>query len=298
VGDNEAYPADLQLAVPAKSRLILVAADWGPRMLPDGTWQQPVPGVYAPVGLRPRIVGDIVITGAAGSSVLLDGLVVEGDIRVDPGALGSLNVSQCTVAGRIVVNSDPDDANRDLAIAVRRSIVAGIDLADTVPTLSVLDSVVEPGLTAIEDGTPDPAVTAPGTHVCLTGSTLFGVMGCRILDVTSSICDGVVTVVDRQTGCARFSYLGPGSRAPRRFRCMPPADTATVVAPAYQALGPGSPFYPALAASAPAAIRSGGEFGAEMGVHFHLRRPLRMDAARRLVAPYVPAAMQIGMFGS
>ena len=308
VGDSETYQEDLQIGVPAMSRLVLVAANWLGHISPGGQWQAAVPGVYSPDGLRPRIVGDIVITGGTsadgtgdstgGGSVLLDGLVVEGDVIVAPGSLGSLTISQCTVAGRIVVDADPDGANRELSVAVRRSLVGGIDLADTVPTLSVLDSVVDPALVAIDGGTPGPTLAGPGTHACIVGSTLFGEVGCRILEVTSSICDGVVTVVDRQRGCARFSYFGPGSRTPRRFRCVPPADAATAVAPAYLSSQPGSPFYPALAPSTATAIRTGGEFGAEMGVHFHLRRPLRMDAALRLVAPYVPAGMQIGMFGS
>ena len=134
-----------------------------------------------------------------------------------------------------------------------------------------------------------PTVAAPGAHLFVTGSTLLGEVGCRTLDVTSCICDGTVTVVDRQVGCARFSYLAPGSRAPRRFRCVPPSDAETGDAPSYVDTTPGSPFYPALAPSAPVSLRRGGEFEAEMGVHHHLRRPPRMDAARRLVAPYVPA---------
>ena len=60
----------------------------------------------------------------------------------------------------------------------------------------------------------------------------------------------------------------------------------------------GSPSYPSLSPAAPASLRRGGEDGAEMGVHHHLRRPPRLDAARRLVEPYVPAGMQIGLFGS
>jgi hypothetical protein len=185
-------------------------------------------------------------------------------------------------------------ANRERAVAVRRSIVGGLELVDTVPAVLVLDSVVDPSLAPGGAA----AIEAPGAHLEVVGSTLFGEVGCRWLEVTSSICDGTVTVVDRQVGCARFSYLAPGSRVPRRFRCVPPSDATTSVAPSYLSMEIGSPSYPSLAPSAPVSIRHGGELGSEMGVHHHLRRPQRMDAARRLVAPYVPAGMQIGMIGS
>jgi hypothetical protein len=298
VADGEDHVGDVSLSVPGDSRLVLVAAEWKERTLLSGDVAAPVPGVYTAEGLRPRIEGDVVVTAGEGGALLLDGLVVLGDVRVRPGGLSSLTVSQCTVAGRIVVDGDDAGPNRALRVSVLRSLVGGIELVETVPTLAVTDSVVDPRLAALGGGPPGPAARAEGTHVRITGSTLFGSVDCRVLEVTSSICDGVVTVVDRQHGCARFSYLGPGSRAPRRFRCVPGSDAAGAVGPSYLSLDPASPFYPALTSSTPSAIRRGGEGGAEMGVHHHLRRPLRMDAARRLVAPYVPAGMQIGMFGS
>ncbi|MFE7408616.1 hypothetical protein [Isoptericola sp. NPDC057559] len=300
VADGEDHPGDVDLDVPPDSRLVLVAAEWAARPLLNGDVAAPVPGVYTAEGLRPRVVGDVVVTGGAGSALLLDGLVVVGDVRVTPGGLASLTLSQCTVTGRVVVAGDDaeDRANRALRVTVRRSLVGGIGLAGTVPALDVADSVVDPRLTTVSGGTPGPAVAAEGTHARIAGSTLLGPVGCRVLEVTSSLCDGVVSVVDRQHGCARFSYLGPGSRAPRRFRCVPASDAATAVGPSYVSLDPASPGYPALAPTAPAAVRRGGEGGAEMGAHHHLRRPLRTDAARRLVAPYLPAGMQIGMFGS
>lgn len=293
VADSETYAADLTIALPAESRLVLVAAHWRGRQLLNGDIEAPVPGVYSPEGLRPHVLGDLHVTGAGGASLLLDGFVVEGDVVVEPGDLGSLTLSQCTVAGRVRVHSGAPGANRELAVALRRSVIGSLDLVDTVPEVLVVDSVVDPALTSVTD-----AVAAPGAHLDIVGSTLFGDIGCRWLEVTSSICDGIVTVVDRQVGCARFSYLAPGSRVPRRFRCVPAADATTAISPSYLSTQPGSPFYPSLAPSAPVSIRHGGEFGSEMGVHHHLRRPQRMDAARRLVAPYVPAGMQIGMFGS
>ncbi|GAA1857129.1 phage tail protein [Myceligenerans crystallogenes] len=295
VADSETYTGDLTIDVPAESRLVLVAAHWRGRLLLTGDVEAPVPGVYAPDGLRPRVVGDVLVTGQTGAAVLLDGLVIEGDVVVAAGDLRSLTVSQCTVAGRVRVLGTPADGNRELVVDVRRSLVGGVELAPTAPGLRVTDSVVDPRLTDPGAAPPaaGPAVVAPGTHVTVEGSTLLGALGARVLHVTSSLCDGVVTVVDRQRGCARFSYLAPGSRAPRRFRCVPPGD-----APTYLARDPAAPAYPALAPTAPASIRRGGEDGAEMGVHHHLRRPQRTDAARRLVEPYVPAAMRIGMLGS
>lgn len=298
VATSEDHAGDVEIEVPEASRLILVAAEWKERTLLSGDVAAPVPGTYTAEGLRPRIVGDVMVTGEAGSAVLLDGLVVLGDVRVAPGALRSLTVSQCTVAGRIVVDGDDAGPNRALDVSVRRSLVGGIELVVTAPTLSVMDSVIDPRLTTIGGGTAGPAILATGSSADVSGSTLLGALDCRVLEVTSSICDGVVTVVDRQRGCARFSFIHPGSRAPRRFRCVPVSESATAVGPSYLSPDPASPFYPALAPSTPAAIRRGGEFGAEMGVHHHLRRPQRMDAARRLVSPYLPAGMHIGMFGS
>ncbi|WP_418276922.1 phage tail protein [Isoptericola jiangsuensis] len=298
VADSEDHVGDVTLEVPADSRLVLVAAEWKERRLLDGDVAAPVPGTYVAEGLRPRVVGDVVVTGSDGAGLLLDGLVILGDVHVRPGGLASLRVSQCTVTGRIVVAGDATGPNRALEVVVTRSLVGGIELTATVPRLVVRDTVVDPRLGGPGADPDVPALTAEGTHADITGSTVLGDLRCRLLDVTSSICDGVVTVVDRQRGCARFSYLGPGSRAPRRFRCVPGSDAASAVAPSYLSVDPAAPDYAALAPSSPLAIRRGGEGGAEMGVHHHLRRPLRTDAARRLVEPYVPAGMQIRILGS
>jgi hypothetical protein len=298
IADQEDHSLTAPLEPPDDGRLVLVATEWAERTLLDGDVVAPVPGVYRAEGRAPRIVGDVVVVGGAGSALLLDGLVVLGDVRVGPGGLRSLTVSQCTVAGRIVVEGDatPNGRNDALEVTVVRSAVGGVELTETVPLLTITDSVVDPGLAVLDGGTPGPAVVVPGTRADVAGTTVLGTLECHVLELTSSICDGVVTVVDRQRGCARFSYLAPGSRAPRRFRCVP--DATTAVGPAFLSRDPASPSYPALTPSTPSAIRRGGEGGAEMGVHHHLRRPLRMDAARRLVEPYVPAGMQIGIFGS
>ncbi|KUG57442.1 hypothetical protein AVL62_13540 [Serinicoccus chungangensis] len=293
VGDSARYVESVGLTIPAESRAVLVAAHWAGRQTILGDILPPVPGVYAAQGLRPTISGDLTVSGAAGSSLLLDGLIIDGDVIVQPGDLGSLTISQCTVAGQIRVDGSPADPNRSCVVTLRRSVVGAVLLAATVPELRLGESVVHP---SISGG--GAAIDAPVAHLDIAGSTILGDVGARTLAVTSSLCDGVVDIVDRQVGCARYSYLAPGSRTPRRYRCVPPQDAVVAPTPSYVSLDPGSPWFASLAPGAAEVLRRGGELGAEMGVHHHLRRPVRLDAARRLVEPYLPAGMQIGLFGS
>jgi len=121
----------------------------------------------------------------------------------------------------------------------------------------------------------------------------------RTLAASSSILDGHAAAEHRQTGCVRYSYVQPGSAVPRRYRCVPdpaaPRPQQRAQAPVYAAMDPGSPHYLALARYGPAGIAAGGEDGSEMGVHHHLYRPVRLAAAARLLEPYLPAGMQLGV---
>ena len=80
----------------------------------------------------------------------------------------------------------------------------------------------------------------------------------EILDAAIAL-GGTVTAEHRQTGCLRFSYVGPGSRVPRRFRCVPASEDATGPRPVYVSDAPGSPSFLALASSCPAVVAEGGE---------------------------------------
>jgi hypothetical protein len=92
--------------------------------------------------------------------------------------------------------------------------------------------------------------------------------------------------------------VAPGSRVPRRFHCVPAAEGDAGPRPVFATLDPGAPFYAALAMSCPAEIAAGGEDESEMGAHHHLRRPLRLRAAERMLQPYMPVGLEIGIFGS
>lgn len=289
IGDSASYPGALDVAIPAATRLVLVAAGWPDRVLLNGDVLAPQPGVYVPDGLRPHLAGTLTVTGGPGSSLVLDGIALEGDLVVAAGDLGALTVAQSTVTGRIRVAGDPGAANGDLQLMGVRSILGGVELDAPVPTLAMTDSAVDAGAGAVTGGF---------VHASFEGCTIFGDVAVRSLDASSCVFDGTVTAARRQVGCLRYSYTGPGSQTPRRYQCVPADAAGAAAGPVYASQDPGSPVYAGLASTCPAAIRTGGEGESEMGVHHHLRRPLRKQAAARALAPYVPVQLEIGILGS
>jgi hypothetical protein len=293
------------VTIPAATRLVVVAAAWRGRELGPGEFEQRVVGRYDPQGLRPRLGGTLTVRGAgAGSSAVLDGLVVEGDVVV-AGELGSLTLSSCTVAGRIRV-ADAEG----MVVRVLRSRCRGVTAApDLAATLVLEDSVLDAGVPAEPVEPPDvgtpaapaatpPAVDGPRLALVVQGSTLVGTVTVRTLEGSDAILDGRVVVDDRQTGCLRYSYAERGSRVPRRFRCSPSPTAQPWVRPVYADTRRGSPGYLALAPGCPAEIATGGEGGAEMGVHHHLGRPVRVRAAARLLDPFLPVGPELGIRSS
>jgi hypothetical protein len=280
IADNDRHAAPAAIAVPEATRLVVVAAQWRGRVLPSGEQLAPVPGVYAADGLRPHIQGDLTISGGGGASVVLDGLILEGDLVVGPGELGSLTLAHMTVTGTVRV----DDDNGGLQVRVLRSVLGGVDLGANAPLVTVSDSIIDAGN----------AVLGEFAHASLEGSTVRGAITVRSLDASSCILDGLVSVEHRQVGCLRFCYAGPGSRTPRRYRCVP----ADGPAPVYLSTDAASPGYLGLAGSCSPLIATGGEGESEMGVHHHLKRPLRIRAAQRQLDPYLPVGSQLGILGS
>jgi hypothetical protein len=292
VADSTRYSGDVEVSVVAGTRLVVVAAHWPTRVLPDGRIEAPVPGRYTPDGLRPHVSGTVRVTGEPGASVLVDGLLVEGDLVVRAGDLGSLTLAHCTVTGTVRVKGDTERRNETLALRLVRCVVGAVDLDPAAPTISLLDTVLDPQ--ALPTGTP--ALTGTGAHASLEGCTVRGRVVVRSLDASSCLLDGEVDVAHRQTGCVRFSYVAPGSRTTRRYRCVPGDPTATLPRPVYVSTDPASPAYLVLASSCAEAIRSGGERESEMGVHHHLFRPLRIRAAERQLAGYGPVGSQLAVF--
>ncbi|HXJ67137.1 MAG TPA: hypothetical protein VNN79_25575, partial [Actinomycetota bacterium] len=308
VMDSATYEEDLtgaggRIVVPATSRLLLVAADW-PQSDPTApAGEDREPGHYVPDGLRPHLQGNVAVRGIPGAEgqrlgeLIVDGLLVEGRLTVSPGRLGSLTVSNCTLdpsQGGIVgqPSADPQRTNDELSVQLARSVVGRIRLPETFPRLSVADGIV--------DGSGAPggaAIAASGTEVDVQTSTVLGTTAAGSLEAGNSVFAGVVTVEHRQTGCVRFSYVPPGSRTARRYRCRPADDDeAGRVVPQFTSVRFGDPAYCQLATGGPPEIARGADDEGEMGAFHALQQPQRLANLEANLGQYLRFGLEAGIF--
>lgn len=260
ITDSGRYQENLTVTAAAGARVQLRAAD----------------------GRRPTLVltGMLTVQGGAGAEVELNGLLLVDRPVMVPATTGlaRLSVRHCTIVpgARLDAGGSAQspgalgvDVRRDRTeLVVERSITGALK-GRARTRMQVTDSVVDAC---------DPASEAIGSGGGATGalaissSTVVGTVAAQRLEVSDSLLLGVVHVADRQWGCARFSYLPPQSRAPRRYRCAP-AEPGDV--PQFTSLRFDAPGYTRLAAGTPETIRRGSEDESEMGVHRRLHESQR-----------------------
>jgi len=132
-----------------------------------------------------------------------------------------------------------------------------------------------------------------------------------------SILTGPLDCERRQTGHVRFSYLGPGSRTPKRTSCQPDtavapakaqiaggtpampdhgrleAPTAAQLVPRFDSVQLGQPGYARLAGDAAPELTHGAHDEGELGAYHDLWQPLRVADLKRQLQQYVPAGIDI-----
>jgi hypothetical protein len=316
VFDSRTYADTLtgaaQIKVPARSSLLIVSGE-----RPAGAER-----AFAASDLRAHVQGDIEVIGTAPDGeapghLQLDGLLIEGKLTVVDGNLGSLRLSNSTIAPR-VAGEAPGARPRKLVadastpldhlvearrIELIRTITGPIELADDRYELVVDTSVVDG---AGATGTIDARQAA----VTTSGATVLGDVAAKTLEAENSIFDGIVVVARTQSGCVRFSFVpaDPGCRTPRRFRCQPElalagvkgaAARAAVIArvrPAYTSLDYGNPAYAQLDLRCAAEIRTGADDGSEMGVFSVVKQPQREANLGVAFGEYLPFGLEAGWF--
>ena len=283
VTDSATYRGDVQVAVPAGDRLVLVAASWPAG---DPTASAPELDLVAQSarGGRPHLVGNIEVTGAGSGSVLvMDGISVEGDVTVMRGDLDGLVLADCTLATGPLTASD----NPHLSVALRRSVAGRLTLPG-VPTVRLSDCVLFDPKTAI-----DAADARADVQAC----TVFGASTARILTAGNTLFCKPVTARSVQSGCVRFSYLAPGSHTPRRYRCQPASPgTTAAVQPRFTSLLPEHPGFGQLARDCPVEITRGADDEGEMGAYHFLQQSVRLSNLTSQFEAYLRFGLDAGVF--
>jgi hypothetical protein len=329
---------DIEIEIKAGSRLILVAGDW-----PKATdvrainrLRRRVTGQVIADNVRPHIKGRIKVHGTAPDwnenpgELILNGLLVEGDIAVEEGNLGRLCLLHSTLVPGGALNSDgsPNDtalpslsvhkANTNLQLEIGSSILGSLRVPVEVAGLKIADSILRAfgGVFAISANGSD----SPAPPSVIERATVFGKVRVKELKLASEVIFTDPVVADRrQSGCVRFSYIPHGSQTPRQHRCQPDlalrlaaqakgkssaADLSLMevrlvrdrVVPQFTSEDYGTPGFAQLSSNCASEIRTGAEDSSEMGAFSLLKQPQRLANLRVALDEYLRAGLDAGIF--
>jgi hypothetical protein len=307
-------PAPLAVDLPAGTTLELRAAD----------------------GARPTLLlaGEIVVTGAAGSTVILNGLLVAAAPGAAPPPAGlvhapvvradgsishleHLQLTHCTLVPGGAVDAQGRPAYpaapaliaeaAGLQVAAARCVLGAVH-ADRVVAFSAVDSIIDATApTGIAYAAPagSPHGTAGGA-LTLVGCTVVGKVHATEFALVS---DSIVWAWRDPADVATWDSALVADRRQAgcvRFSYLPagaitPRRFACVEKspdnpqPLFLALRYGLPGYCKLLASTDDRIRRGADDGGEMGVFHYLLAPLRETDLRIRLQEYLPAGMAFGL---
>lgn len=287
IGDNATYLEAPLLRVAAGARVELRAAE----------------------GRRPLLAlagGDLRVVGGEGAQVSIDGLVIAGGAVAVPASLDGqdnrlarLDLAHCTLAPLATAFAPARlEVAAGCAVGLRRCITGPLRLAETA-SLTLADCIVDAGPDGLALAA---AADRPAGALEARASTLIGRVHVLTLSAQDTIFlasgDPVPVRVERlQQGCVRFCHVPPGSRTPRRYRCVPAAaEAAGRLAPAFSALAWGAPGYGQLAVRCPPEIRAGAEDGGELGALNHLRQTQKAARLARGLPEYLRLSLEAGLF--
>jgi len=247
-------------------------------------------------------------TGTAGSSLLLDGLLVSGGNVVLKGVFDSVTISCCTIDPGTadetktppVIGTSMD--GRPLApcqiliegevsqLTIDRSIVGPIIVqGGSVTTVTVTNSIIQ----AINSGQ---AILVPTGELDLSRTTVLGTSQAHRVSISECIIDDVITAVDTQHGCVRFSACAQGSVVPRQYESV----TILPGAMLFTSTAYGDPGYCQLLTSVDTQILSGSQGatiwagaadGSEMGAFARDQNPIRERSIGIKYQEYMPIGL-------
>ncbi len=168
-------------------------------------------------------------TGADGSELVLDGLLISGGDITLRGAFARVSLSCCTLDpgselgagfapaadGRLLVPCHLNVEGRVRELVLDRCIAGPIRARNggEIETLTITDSIVQ-ALHA------EKALEMATGEAVLTRCTLLGAAILDRLYASDCLLDDVVTVADAQHGCVRFSAWATGSHLPGPYESV------------------------------------------------------------------------------
>ena len=246
--------------------------------------------------------------GSPGSSVLLEGLTIAGRGVLVESYAGALAIRHCTLVpgwgadaeGRRGGEDGPSLAFENCSgpVSVSNSITGPIfvradEQIEAPLMLEVEDTIIDAG----EGGDAFRSVDGvPYTDLRIRRSTVLGGVTTHALTIAeNTVFDETLDVARRQAGCARFCFIPPGSRTPRRFSCIPRPDEQPPMAPVFVSRSYGESGYGQLAPGGHPDLQSGADDHGELGAYHDLFWPIREANLRAALAEYLPAGVSPGI---
>ncbi|MCB9765340.1 MAG: hypothetical protein H6739_36540 [Alphaproteobacteria bacterium] len=314
--DNRTYSIpespELIVQIGPHQRLLIVAADW-----PQDSDGEREEGGFVAHGLFPHVDGDILVEGTGAGSgdpgdrgvLVLDGLLVDGEVVLMPGDLGALRIAHCTIVpgqgGVRMESGSPSADNGSLSVTLHRSIIAGVNLENSGSSLTITDCIIDQ-TSSLASPNATYCVSAPSVDLSIDDSTLLGAASVRSLDASNTIFAQPVTTERLQTGCVRYSYVPLLSRTPRRYRCQPDLSvgdetSAALIrrienrtSPWFMSTDYPTPDYGRLDLRTDSVVLTGADDGAEMGAYHHILHPLRESNLESAMDEFVRFGMSAG----
>jgi hypothetical protein len=327
IGDSGRYEEAVQISAADNQRIELRAAN----------------------GHRPTLVlsNDVQIVGGEGAEISMNGLLIVGAALRVPAATNNklklLRLRHCTlVPGLSLKNSGEPESpgspslvveSPNVSIEIDHCVIGGLRVAREAQvriTDSIVDATSETSVAyaAVDD-------TRAGGPLHVINSTVIGKVHAAEMPMASNTIflarlsasgDSWIAPIHserKQEGCVRFSFVPPGSRTPRRYRCQPDLEIAKQVekaesegngslsqaqrdairkgieawlAPGFTTLRYGLPGYAQLRRSCPAQIRIGADDESEMGAFHDLYQPQRETNLRVRLEEYLRFGLEAGIF--
>jgi len=283
-----------------------------------------------------RLTGDLLISSLGKGELLLNGLLMAGGtLRLPANSqLERLKLTHCTMvpatssASTSPPSSPPSGLNvprpsllvesSDVSIELESCICGPIGAVDGAHVF-IHNSIVDAGSeTRIAYGDvslfntnspPDPkSFERSGAPLQIVNSTIIG----KVSTLTMELASNTIFLADLekndfwpapvyserlQAGCVRFSYVPPGSRLPRLFRCQPAdVNDAARVRPVFTSLRYGDAGYCQLSQLCAVEIREGADDQAEMGAFHDLHQPQREANLSASLDEYLRFGLEAGIF--